>query len=123
MGLSRMPMAHDRRDHAAIDRVAIADEVERRPIPRKCLGYLTCNPFCRGICCYDDPDKVSAVEPDNDEGIEKIEIGVGGPCRRCPMRDYARRSAIPWLDGPRRMTTYLPTLDCAPSNPSSSSSP
>jgi hypothetical protein len=69
-----MPMARDRRDHAAIDLVAIADEVERRLIPRKYLSYLTCNPFCRRICCHVDPDKVSAVEPDYDEGIEKIEI-------------------------------------------------
>ena len=31
-------------DDAAIDPVAIADEVVRSLIPRKCLGYLTCNP-------------------------------------------------------------------------------
>jgi hypothetical protein len=30
-------------------------------------------PFGRRICCDVDPDKVSAVEPDNDEGIEQIE--------------------------------------------------
>jgi hypothetical protein len=29
----------------------------------------------------------------------------------------------PWLGGPRRLTTYLATLDCAISNPSLSSSP
>jgi hypothetical protein len=29
----------------------------------------------------------------------------------------------PWLDGPRRLIMYLATLDCATSNPSSSSSP
>src|SRR6202171_1070490 len=34
---------------------------------------LTCNPFCRRICCDVDPDEVSAVEPDNDEGIEQVE--------------------------------------------------
>src|SRR6202163_4311122 len=60
-------------DEAAIDPIAIADEVTRRFIPRKCLRYLTCNPFCRGICCDVDPDQVSAVEPDDDEGIEQIE--------------------------------------------------
>src|SRR3984893_12010242 len=60
-------------DDAAIDPVAIADEVVRSLIPRKRLRYLTCNPFCRRICCDVDPDKVSAVEPDNDEGIEQVE--------------------------------------------------
>src|ERR1700681_3705748 len=58
---------------AAIYPVAIADEVVRSLIPRKRLRYLTCNPFCRRICCDVDPDQVSAVEPDNDEGIEQVE--------------------------------------------------
>src|ERR1700733_8324504 len=65
--------AQSARDGAAIDPVAIADEVVRSLIPGKCLRYLTCNPFGRGICCEVDPDKVSAVEPDDDEGIEQIE--------------------------------------------------
>src|SRR6266576_1996954 len=65
--------AQSARDDAAIDPVAIADEVVRSPIPRKCLRYLTCNPFGRGICCDVDPDQVSAVEPDDDERIEQIE--------------------------------------------------
>src|SRR5450631_3021091 len=60
-------------DDAAIDPVAIADEVVRSLIPRKRLRYLTCNPFCRRICCDVDPSQVSAVEPDNDEGIEQVE--------------------------------------------------
>src|SRR3979490_2873865 len=60
-------------DDAAIDPVPIVDEVTRRFIPRKCLRYLTCNPFCRRICCDVDPDQVSAVEPDDDEGIEQVE--------------------------------------------------
>src|SRR6202035_4462137 len=60
-------------DDAAIDPVAIADEVVRSLIPRKCFRYLTCNPFCRRICCDVDPDEVSAVESDNDEGIEQVE--------------------------------------------------
>src|SRR5260370_32389473 len=65
--------AQSARDDAAIDPVAIADEVVRSLIPRKCLRYLTCNPFGRGICRDVDPDEVSAVEPDNDEGIEQVE--------------------------------------------------
>src|SRR5476651_846970 len=71
-----VPDAHSAQsapDDAAIDPVAIADEVVRSLIPRKRLRYLTCNPFCRRICCDVDPDQVSAVEPDNDEGIEQVE--------------------------------------------------
>jgi hypothetical protein len=64
--------AQSARDDAAIDPVAIADEVVRSLIPRKCFSYLTCNPFGRGICCDVDPDEVSAVQPDDDEGIEQV---------------------------------------------------
>src|SRR5260221_4656580 len=60
-------------DDAAIDRVAIADEVVRRLIPGKCFRYLTCNPFGRRICCDVDPDEVSAAEPDDDASIEQVE--------------------------------------------------
>src|ERR1700722_10974542 len=65
--------AQSARDEAAIDPVAITDQVVRSLIPRKRLRYLTCNPFGRRICCDVDPDEVSAVEPDNDEGIEQVE--------------------------------------------------
>src|ERR1700724_3123601 len=65
--------AQSARDDAAIDPIPIADEVARSLIPGKGLGYLTCNQFGRGICCDVDPDEVSAVEPDNDEGIEQVE--------------------------------------------------
>src|SRR5260221_7740308 len=60
-------------DDAAIDPISIADEVARSFIPRKCLRYLTCNPFCRRICCDVDPDEISAADPDDDEGIEQVE--------------------------------------------------
>src|SRR3984893_7817375 len=71
-----VPNAHgaqSARDDAAIDPVAIADEVVRGLIPGKCLRYLTCNPFRRRICCDVDPDEVSAAESDDGEGIEQIE--------------------------------------------------
>src|ERR1700692_1764972 len=71
-----VPNAHgaqSARDDAAIDPVAIADEVVWSLIPRKCLRYLTCNPFRRRMCCDVDPDEVLAVEPDDYEGIEQVE--------------------------------------------------
>src|SRR4030081_2251808 len=60
-------------DDAAIDPVPIADEVVRSLIPRKGLRYLTCNPLRGRVGCDVDPDEVSAVEPDDDEGIEQVE--------------------------------------------------
>src|ERR1700694_3078429 len=71
-----VPNAHGAQsacDDAAIDPIPIADEVTRRFIPRKCLRYLTCNPFRRRICCGGDPDQASAVQPDDDKGIEQVE--------------------------------------------------
>jgi hypothetical protein len=59
---------------AAIDPFAIAEEVVRSLIPGKFPRCLTCNPFGGGICCDVDPDEVSSVEPDNEEGIEPVEI-------------------------------------------------
>src|SRR6202051_5116854 len=60
-------------DDAAIDPIPIADHVVRSLVPRKRLGYLTCNPLRCRICCDVDPDEVSAVEPDDDQGIEQVE--------------------------------------------------
>ena len=60
-------------DDAAVDPVAIADHVARRFIPRECFCDLACNPFCRWNCCDVDPDEISAVQPDDDEGIEQVE--------------------------------------------------
>src|ERR1700681_4521576 len=49
--------AQSARDDAAIDPVAIADQVARGLIPRKCLRDLACNPFRRRICGDVDPDE------------------------------------------------------------------
>ena len=65
--------AQSAHDDATIDPIAIADEVVPSLIPGKCLRYLTCNAFGRRICCDVDPNKVPAVDPDNDEGIEQVE--------------------------------------------------
>jgi hypothetical protein len=60
-------------DDGAIDLIPIADEVLRSFVPRKCLGQLARNPPRSRVCCDVDPDEVSAVEPDDDEGIEQVE--------------------------------------------------
>jgi hypothetical protein len=53
--------------------IPIADEVKRSLIPRESLDQLVCDPFCLRICCDVDPDEVSTVQPDDDEGIEQVE--------------------------------------------------
>src|SRR3984893_11512657 len=45
-------------DDGAINAIPIANEVLWGLIPRKSLRYLTCNPFCRRVCCDIDPDEV-----------------------------------------------------------------
>src|SRR5919204_4361583 len=60
-------------DNAAIDPVPIANQVVRSLLPRKCFRDLTRNPFGGRICGDVDPDEVSAVSPDDDEGIEQVE--------------------------------------------------
>ena len=83
-------------DDGAVDPIAVLDHVSGGAIPRKSLGDLTRNPFGRGICCDVDPDEVSAVQPDDDEGIEQVETDScnneqvhGGNVRRMVTQRFA----------------------------------
>src|SRR5450755_417471 len=110
-------------DDAAIDPIPIADEVARSLIPRKCFRYLTCNPFCRRICCDVDPDQVSAVEPDDDEGIEQVETNSwnneqvhGGNVRRVVTQEgppslAGRRPSFAHVLGDARLRDLKPELE------------
>src|ERR1700751_721481 len=60
-------------DDRTVYAIPVSDHVTRSPIPRKGLGYLTCNPLRCRVGCDVDPDKVSTIEPHDDEGIEQIE--------------------------------------------------
>src|ERR1700732_1098799 len=115
--------AQSARDDAAIDPIPIADEVTRSLIPRKCLRYLTCNPFGRGICCDVDPDQVSAVEPDDHEGIEQVETDSwnneqvhGGNVWRVVMQEgppalAGRRPSFDHVLGHARLRDLKPELE------------
>jgi hypothetical protein len=55
-------MARNRRvTMVPINEIPVSDHVAGSPVPRKCLRYLACNPFCRRISCDVNPDEVSAV--------------------------------------------------------------
>src|SRR6266853_3582654 len=109
-------------DDAAIDPIPIADEVTRSLIPRKCLRYLTCDPFGRGICCDVDPDEVSAAEPEDDEGIEQVETDSwnneqvhGGDVRRVvtqegPPSRAGRPAPFGHVLGNARLREFQPEL-------------
>src|SRR5258708_971418 len=60
-------------DDGAVDPIAVSDHVTGSPVPRKRLGYLTCNPLCCRAGCDVDPREVPTIEPHDDEGIEQVE--------------------------------------------------
>src|SRR5674476_1432400 len=60
-------------DDGTINAIPVSDHVAGSPVPRKCLRYLACNPFCRRIPCDVDPDQISAVKLDDDECREQVE--------------------------------------------------
>src|SRR5258705_5400473 len=115
--------AQSARDNAAIDPIPIADEVVRSLVPRKRLRDLTRNPFGRGICCDVDPDEVSAVEPDDDEGIEQVETDRwnneqvhGGNVRRVVTQEgppslAGRRLSLDHVLGDARLRDLKPELE------------
>ena len=60
-------------DDGPVEPIPIANEVSRGIIVKKCLRYLTCNPFRCRMACNVDPDEVSTVQPNGDDGIEQVE--------------------------------------------------
>src|ERR1022692_2812388 len=60
-------------DDITVDAISITNEVARSIIPRECLCYLVRDPFFGWVRCYIDPDKVSAIQTNDDEGIEQLE--------------------------------------------------
>src|ERR1700738_3552661 len=112
--------AQSARDDAAIDPVAIADEVARSFSPRECFCDLARDPF---RCCDVDPDEVSAVEPDNDEGIEQVEADRwnneqvhGGNVRRMVMQEgppslAGRPPPFDHVLGDARLRDFKPELE------------
>src|SRR5258708_9889004 len=65
-------------DGSAVDPVPITDQVPRGLIRRECLRDLACDPVRGRMRCDVDPDKVSAGQPDDNEGIKKVEANGRG---------------------------------------------
>ena len=101
-------------DDGAKDAVPIANEVVRSLIPGTCLSYLARDPFRRRMSCDVDPDEISTIQPDDDEGVEQLEVDRRDDehIHRGDVRGMiAQKGAHPWLGGPRRLTMYLATFD------------
>src|SRR5882724_2040164 len=76
-----VPDAHgtqSARDDNAIDSIPISDHIPRSHVPRKSLGYLTCNPLRRRVACDVNPDEISAIKPYNHEAVEHSEVNCRG---------------------------------------------
>src|SRR5258705_730088 len=83
-------------DEHAVDPIPIAEQVARGLSPRECLCDLTCDPFRGRMWCDVDPDKVSALQPNDDEDIEQLEANGrdneqvhGGDVRRVVTQEGA----------------------------------
>src|SRR5450759_2786476 len=110
-------------DDGAIDAIPSADEVKRSLIPRECLSQLACNPFCRRVCCDVDPDQVSAIQPNDDEGIEQVESDGWGneqvhssDVRRVITQEGApsltwRPASLDHVFGDARLRDFKPELE------------
>jgi len=66
------------RDGGAVDPIPVADQAPRGLIPRECLRDLACDPVRSRMRRYIDPDKISAGQPNDDEGIKQIEANGRG---------------------------------------------
>src|SRR5262249_49284655 len=74
-----VPYAHGTQtagDDGAGDAIPIPDKRFPGPVPRERLGELARDPFSSRIGGHVDPDEVSSIQPDDDEGIEQVEANA-----------------------------------------------
>jgi hypothetical protein len=83
---------------ATLDLVPIVDQVAWRLIPRERFRDLACNPFRGLVCCDVDQDRVSACQPDDDQGIEKVEAN----------RWHKRTRQLRWISTVNQRGTLTP---------------
>jgi hypothetical protein len=102
-------------DGSAVDPIPITDQVARGLSPRECLCDLASDPFRGRMWCDVDPDKVSALQSNDDEDIEQVEAnGRGATNRSMAAMSGAwlrRKVRHPGEGGPHPLTIYFATLD------------
>src|SRR5438132_8235720 len=108
------------RDGSAIDAIPITDQVARRLSPRECFGDLACDPVRGRMGCDVDPDKVSADQPNDDQGIEQIEANgrnneqVHGGDVRCVVTQEGAPSLGGRSASLDHVLLYGPAVRCKP---------
>ena len=112
-----VPDAHNAQpvcDDRTVDTIPVPDHVARSPILRKSLGDLTRNPLrCRAARDV-DPNEISAMKSNDNEGIEQFEANgrdneqIHGAVSGAWL---PRKVRHPWLGGSRRLTMYLAIVD------------
>src|ERR1700739_1365233 len=121
-----VPNAHgaqSARHDGAVDPIAVSDHATMSPVPRKGLGYLTCNPLRCRVGRDVNPNEISAIEPDDDEGIEQVETDSwnneqvhGGNVWRVVMQEgppslAGRRPPLDHVLGDARLRDLKPELE------------
>jgi hypothetical protein len=80
--------------------VAIAQQIPRRMVPRKCLQKLSGGPLCRGVCGHRKMHQTSTVMAENHEREQQLERD-GGHDEEI-ARQRARKSAKNFFHEPVR---------------------
>src|SRR5262249_35535854 len=68
-------------------------QCEKKPFQGNAAVIWARNPFCRRMCCDIDPDRVSTLQPNDDQGIQQVEAiwseQRADPSQQCPARGFA----------------------------------
>ena len=72
MGLSRIPMARNRRVTAA-PYIPSRSQVAWGVVPGECFSNLLRNPFRRRVGGHIDPDKLPPGQPNDHQDVEQVE--------------------------------------------------
>ena len=98
---------------SAVGPIPITNQVARGLIPGECLCDLACNPFRGRMWCDVDPDKLSALQSNDDKDIEQVEANGWGneQVHGGDVGCMVTQEGAPPKGGPHRLTIYFATLD------------
>src|SRR5262245_21591678 len=80
-------------------------QCEKKPFQGNAAVIWARNPFCRRMCCDIDPDRVSTLQPNDDQGIQQVEAiwseQRADPSQQCPARGSAEKvPSLTWRSTP-----------------------